>query len=83
MQNNAANKIKLFPYYVAYLDILGISDAIKSEDSENYLNKIYNLFDDVNKAVSHTNQNHQSIKVIKKIFSDNIIIAIKKEPFFQ
>lgn len=83
MQNNAANKIKLFPYYVAYMDLLGISDAIKSEDSEDYLNKIYNLFDDVNKAVSHTNQNHQRIKVIKKIFSDNIIIAIKKEPFFQ
>ena len=76
------DRIKLKSYYIAYLDILGISDAIKSKNSEDYLNNIYNLFDDVNKAVSHTNKNHQRIKVIKKIFSDNIIIAIEKEPFF-
>lgn len=77
------DEIKLSPYYIAYLDILGISDAIKSENSEDYLNRIYNLFNDVNIAISNTNKNHQRINVIKKIFSDNIIIAIEKEPFFQ
>ena len=38
------SKIKLSPYFVAYMDILGAKKFINSENSEDYLNKIYQLY---------------------------------------
>lgn len=79
MQNNVVeNRIKLSSYYVAYLDILGIKNAINSDESENILNNIKNLYSE---AIELLKANAKVIyfKDIKyKIFSDNIVIAIPK-----
>ena len=40
------NKIKLKPYFVAYLDILGTTDSINSEKSGEVLNNIRELYND-------------------------------------
>lgn len=79
MQNNVfENRINLSSYYVAYLDILGIKNAINSDESENILNNIKNLYSE---AIELLKANAKVIcfKDIKyKIFSDNIVIAILK-----
>ena len=73
------NKIKLSPYFVAYLDILGTTDSINSEKSEEVLNNIRELYNDTMNLLKENAKNLYHIDVKYKIFSDNIVIAIPKE----
>ena len=77
----AKNRIKLSPYYIAYLDILGSQEYLKSAKSEEYLNKIKALYDDVLISIKLLDIQKYNIKINTKIFSDNIVIAIKKDVF--
>lgn len=79
MQENLKNhKIKLSKYYIAYIDILGIKKAISSSESENYLNKIKELYDATLELIKANCNNQYFLNAKIKIFSDNIVIAIKK-----
>ena len=61
-------------YIVAYIDLLGVTNKINSEEQQFAMNKLYNLYTfsiDSTKAIQI-----EGIKDIRfKIFSDNIIIA--------
>lgn len=70
---------KLHPYYLAYIDILGVKNAINSDESEKYLEKINCLYNDVLEGLDRVKSENFFIKPEIKIFSDNIVIAIKKE----
>ena len=79
MSDIVQNKIKLSPYFVAYLDILGTTDSITSEKSEEVLNNIRELYNDTMNLLKENAKNLYHIDVKYKIFSDNIVIAIPKE----
>ena len=61
-------------YIVAYIDLLGVTNKINSEEQQFAMNKLYNLYTfstDATKAIQT-----EGIKdICFKIFSDNIIIA--------
>lgn len=83
VDNADDSKIILKPHYVAYLDILGIKNAINSEESGVYLNKINELYKESMKMINTYNSlKGYRLNIKTKIFSDNIIIAIPKEEFF-
>ena len=83
MINNKNNEAKkLSKYYVAYIDILGATEMIESNKSEEYLRKINNLYQDTINMIKSNCQNLFNIKATVKIFSDNILIAIPKIEFF-
>lgn len=77
--NNSNEKPKLHPYYLAYIDILAVKEAINSDKSEEYLEKINCLYNDVIEGLERVKSDKFFIKPEIKIFSDNIVIAIKKE----
>ena len=85
MQNNVVeNRIKLKPYYFAYMDILGAKKHIESEESENYLNKIQELYAETIGMIKPNVDNIFYLRNTKfKIFSDNIVIAIPKEIYMD
>lgn len=63
-------------YIVAYIDLLGVTNRIKSEDGQLEMNKLHNLYTfaaDITKKIQV--EENKDIKF--KIFSDNIIIAKK------
>lgn len=77
MQNNVVeNRIKLKPYYFAYMDILGAKKYIESDESENYLNKIQRLYAETIELVKSNRQDYYMPKLKLKIFSDNVVFAI-------
>lgn len=83
MPNKAPKeRIKLSPYFVAYMDILGAKKFINSENSEDYLNKIYQLYNETISILKANNQNIYRLNTKTKIFSDNIIISIPYEEYF-
>ena len=83
MQNNVVeNRIKLKPYYFAYMDILGAKKYIESEESENYLNKIQRLYAETIELVKSNSKDFYLPKPKLKIFSDNIVLAIPKIEYF-
>lgn len=71
-------EIKLSPYYIAYIDILGAKEMINSEKSEEFLQKINLLYQDTLIAIKSLFEDIEHITIEKKIFSDNIVIAIRK-----
>ena len=85
MQNSSfENRIKLTPYYFAYMDILGAKKHIESEESENYLNKIQELYAETIGMIKPNVDNIFYLRNTKfKIFSDNIVIAIPKEIYMD
>lgn len=83
LDNLSENRIKLTPYYVAYMDILGVKDLIKSENSDVYLNKIQQLYSETMTMVQANCYNSYKLNPKIKIFSDNIIITIPKAEFME
>ena len=80
MQNaTIENKIKLSTHYVAFLDILGITNTINSEKNEEVLNDIKNLYDETVNLLKENDKKLYHTEIKYKIFSDNIFIAIPKE----
>lgn len=71
--------IKLSTYYVTYIDILGAKEMINSEQSEEFLQKINSLYQDTLCAIKSLFEDIEHILIEKKIFSDNIVIAIPKD----
>lgn len=83
MQKNIEeHRIKLKPYYFAYIDILGAKKYIESDESENYLNKIQRLYAETIGMVESNSQGGYNKKNKLKIFSDNIVLAIPKVEYF-
>lgn len=72
-------RIELKPHYVAYIDILGAKEMIKSYRSEDFLQDINKLYQDTLLAIQEKYKYLDKINIKTKIFSDNIIIAIEKE----
>lgn len=63
-------------YIVAYIDLLGMTNRIKTEEKQLVMNKLYNLYVFSVKLTKETGiKENQDIQF--KIFSDNIIIAKK------
>ena len=63
-------------YIVAYIDLLGVTNKIKSKDSQLAMNKLHNLYTFSVKLTRNVQiEENQDIQF--KIFSDNIIIAKK------
>ncbi len=81
--NTLENRIKLTPYYFAYMDILGAKKYIESEESENYLNKIQQLYAETIGMIKANDKILYHTDVKFKIFSDNIVIAIPKEIYME
>lgn len=68
------NKINCEEYYVAFLDLLGCRSIIEKDTQDENLNNIYKIY----KSWLGILGNHGSFKSIQvKIFSDNIVLAIK------
>lgn len=79
MKNNKEELKHLSDYYVLYIDILGATNFINSDKNEIYLNCLYELYNDTFLVIKLLNNNLITKKDIKvKIFSDNIVVAIKK-----
>lgn len=76
---NDLTKIKTSPYYIAYIDFLGIKNLINSNDSDLYLNYLNMLYNDALNGIQHLYQEINQINIETRIFSDNIVIAIPKE----
>ena len=75
-QNADAYSRKTDTYIVAYIDLLGITNKIKSTDQQLAMNILHNLYTfsiNVTKEV----QIEENKDIRFKIFSDNIIIAKK------
>jgi len=62
-------------YYVAYIDILGTKKIVQNDENDNYLNDLNNICKNAIKRVSWFWENKKDRFI--KIFSDNILIAIK------
>lgn len=70
-------------YFVAYIDILGVTRIIENDKDNYYLNKMYNC---INEAVEQTKvaMNISGIDNIKvKAFSDNMIFAIPSDFYMK
>lgn len=63
-------------YYVAYIDILGTKKIVEKDNNDQYLNNLNNI---VHNALHGKNSLEESFKnkLFIKIFSDNILFAIK------
>lgn len=72
------NKLELKQYYVLYIDILGAKNMIKSDKSEEFLQKIDSLYKNTLKVLDNTYKDRK-FEIKTKIFSDNIIIAVPKD----
>lgn len=69
---------KASKYCIAYLDILGGTDIIRRDDKSEHLNIINMIFHDViNESKIFVHREDDDIFV--KVFSDNILIAIKTD----
>ena len=75
--------IRLSQYYLAYIDILGIKEAIKSDKSEEYLNNIKELYELTYSYIKANCPREYFFKADIKIFSDNIVIAMKKKEHYE
>lgn len=75
----ADNRINTDKYYLLYIDILGMKSKIASKDSELYLNYINNLYIKAIKTISNLYEEINNVKINVRIFSDNMVIAIKQD----
>lgn len=73
------NRIHTDKYYLFYADILAMKKNIDSEDSELYLNYINNLYKDALNVISGIYEDIYKMGIKVRIFSDNIVIAIRQE----
>lgn len=73
------NRIHTDKYYLFYADILAMKKNIDSKDSELYLNYINNLYKDALNVISGIYEDIYRTGIKVRIFSDNIVIAIKQE----
>lgn len=70
-------KLKTEEYFVLYMDMLGSEKRIDEDDDDTWLNAINNLY---LKAIDYTMFLDEKVYRIKpqvKIFSDNIVVAVK------
>lgn len=75
-QNVDSYDRKTEEYIVAYIDLLGMTNRIKSKDNQLAMNKLYNLYTfSINLTKEISIEENKNIQF--KIFSDNIIIAKK------
>lgn len=63
-------------YIVAYIDLLGVTNRIKSKNNQLSMNKLYNLYT-FSVDLTEEIQFEENKNIQFKIFSDNIIIAKK------
>lgn len=75
--------IRLSQYYLAYIDILGIKEAIKSNKSEEYLNNIKELYELTYSYIKVNCPQEYFLKANIKIFSDNLVIAVQKKECYE
>lgn len=75
--------IRLSQYYLAYIDILGIKEAIKSDKSEEYLNNIKELYELTYSYIKVNCPQEYFLKANIKIFSDNLVIAVQKKECYE
>ena len=73
---NQQEEKRMETYLVAYLDFLGASEKMKKDNGE-LLNKISKLYNHIVSVFSNRLASKRDIKM--KMFSDNIIIALKVE----
>lgn len=78
MQNNI-EQIKLSEYYVAYFDILGSKKMIENSEAETFLNIINLIYKNTLFIINDFYKQIHNIEIKVKIFSDNILFAIKKD----
>ena len=78
-------KYELKEYVVAFIDVLGTSERIKT-DSESSLNIVHAVYDkalDTSEEL-YSNANIRDLKPLVKIYSDNIVVAVPirdEDPF--
>lgn len=75
-QNKDTYDRKTDEYIVAYIDLLGVTNKIKSKDNQLAMNKLHNLYTFSTKLTQKA-QIEENKDIQFKIFSDNIIIAKK------
>lgn len=75
-QNKDTYDRKTDEYIVAYIDLLGVTNKIKSKDSQLAMNKLHNLYT-FSVKLTRDVQIEENQNIQFKIFSDNIIIAKK------
>ena len=80
MSTESKDEIQLNDYYILYLDILGYKNHMAQvnddpETQKEFFDQIKNIVDDCYKKASEKKNGKSYIKV--KIFSDNILFAIK------
>ena len=75
-QNKDTYDRKTDEYIVAYIDLLGVTNKIKSKDSQLAMNKLHNLYT-FSVKLTRDVQIEENQDIQFKIFSDNIIIAKK------
>ena len=63
-------------YIVAYIDLLGVTNRIRSKDNQLAMNKLYNLYT-FSTNLTREIQAEENQEIQFKIFSDNILIAKK------
>ena len=68
-------KYKTSEYVVAFIDILGASNAIKTNDSSS-LNVVHKIYDGAIRSFEPMNSRKEFYKPKIKIFSDNIVVAV-------
>ena len=73
------NNIHTLKYYLLYLDILGMEKRINSSNSEHYLNIINDLYMKTIQTIRNLYEEINNVKINVRIFSDNIVIAIRQE----
>ena len=74
--------IRTSKYYLLYIDILGMEKKIDSDDSEYYLNIINNLYKKTIQTIRNLYEEINNVKINVRIFSDNIVIAIRQDDKF-
>lgn len=72
------DKICCRTYVVAYLDLLGAKSKMQSDENDRYLNEIYSCLDSCLEKLNELDSIVKG-KLHVKVFSDNILIAMKNE----
>jgi hypothetical protein len=86
-------KIIVQPYYLIYVDFLGIKEYMKSKDSNIWIKRLNDIYGELNNFIDQRIEIYKnlgyslngqyfkidSIDIKRKIFSDNFIIAIPKD----
>ena len=63
-------------FYVAYIDILGTKKIVENDENDNYLNNLNNIVHNALHDLDSHKKNYKD-QLFIKVFSDNILFAIK------